>query len=62
MGQMNGFSEASAVHFRVEDYKYQCQQGEESLYGHCCDCGHASPYTGDEGCSDDSLGQGEYGS
>ena len=57
--QVNGFSEATAVHFRIEDNQQEGQQGEECLKyngAYCCDF---SPYSGNESCAYDRLGQGE---
>ena len=59
MGEVDGFSEASAVHFRIEYHQGKGQEGEEGLECHCGDSGRLSPYAGDEGCSYDGFRKGE---
>ena len=45
MGEMDGFTEASAVHLRVEYYKEEGEEGEESLEGKGSDACRLPPYT-----------------
>ena len=55
VGEVDRLAEASAVHFRVEDDKQQCQQGEEALENQGCKSDSLSPYSCDERCADDCL-------
>ena len=59
MGKMYGLSEASAVHFRVEDDQSQCEYGKESLKNEGGKSCHFPPCTCNEGSSYDSFKQGE---
>ena len=59
VGKVDGLSEASAVHFRIEYDENKSQKGEESLENHGgigCDL---STYTGDQGSSNDGFGKSE---
>ena len=59
---MNGFTEAAAIHCRIEYHQGQGQQGKESLESHCCDRGHFSPHASDESRSDECLHKSKSGS
>ena len=62
MGEVDGFSEASAVHLGIEDDQRQGQKREEGLERHGCNACRLSPYTSDEGGSQYGFGKGKAGS
>ena len=62
MGEMYGFAEASAVHFRVEYYQ---DQGDKREYGLKADDGWGndmSPDSGNQACTEYGLGECQDGS
>ncbi len=61
MGEVDSFSETSAVHLRIEDDKGNGEQGEEGLESHRCSCCRLSPYSGYQGRAYECLGEGQQG-
>ena len=59
MREVDGLSEAPAVHGRIEYYKQKCQECEQTLQRHGCHCHRFPPYSGDEGCADYGFREGE---
>ena len=51
MRKVDGFSETSAVHFRIEDDQQEGKQCEESLEYDCRDDSGLAPYACDERCA-----------
>lgn len=60
MGEVDGFSKASAVHFWIEDDQEKGQHGKESLKDEGGQPHRFSPYSCYEAGADDSLGKSEH--
>ena len=60
MGEVDGFSKASAVHLGVEYDQQEGQQGKESLNDEGGQSHRFSPYSCYEAGADDSLGKSEH--
>ena len=59
VSQVDGLSEASAVHFRVKYDQDKCQQGKECLQADGGECYGASPHSSNQTRSEQSLRKGE---
>ena len=55
MSQVDGLSEASAVHFRIEYQQEQRDDSEDALHHERCCSESFPPYAAYQGCSDESL-------